>query len=1419
MAVEGKEVESGPGRKTNRSIRSIFVHADAVDKCLMAAGLIGAAANGTVTPVIFYLTGRMFNNIGDSGSASAADMLSHNVGQVALLFIFAACGGLVGCFLGVCWTITSERQATRMRSRYLKAVLRQDVGYFDLNATSTAEIVTSISNDSLIIQEVISEKIPYLIARGTSFIGSYIVGFLLLWRLALVVLPFVLLLVIPSLIYGKILLSLARQSRVEYNLASTIAEQAISSVRTVYAFVGENKTSIKFSEALQGSVKLGLKQGLAKGLAIGSNGITHFIWAFITFYGARMVKSHGAKGGSVFAVAFCIAHGGQQLGSSLSTLKPIYEACSAAERINEVIKRVPKIDLESMEGEILDNVRGEVEFKQVEFAYPSRPENIVFKDFSLKIPAGKTVALVGSSGSGKSTVVSLLQRFYDPLGGDIVLDGVPVNKLQLKWFRSQMGLISQEPTLFATTIKENILFGKEDAQMEEIIKAAKASNAHNFISQFPQGYDTQVGERGIQLSGGQKQRIAIARATIKAPKILLLDEATSALDSESERIVQEALDNASIRRTTIIVAHRLSTIRHADLIVVLQDGQVKETGSRDELMINEKGFYSMLVQLQHTEQKQVWEKDDTDSSTDASASITKNDINSASSHRVSLVNQTSSAKSFAPNQSSPCEEMNVKNKKLPAPSFRRLLAMNLPEWKEATLGCLGAVLYGAVQPVSFFTIGSTTSMFFLTDHGEIREKTKVYATVFVGIGCFSLIINVILHYNFAYMGEHLTIRIRERLLSKILTFEVGWFDQDENSSGTVCSRLANDASVVRSLVGDRMSLLVQSISGVTIACIMGLFIAWRLAVVMIAVQPLAILSMYTIRVLLKTVSKNAIKAQKDSSKLAADAVSNHRTITAFSSQDRILKMLEKAYEGTRKENACRSWFTGLGIGSAQLLILCLMAFIFWYGGKLISQGYIDSKAFFETYLVLSATGSIIAEAASMTSDSIKSSQVVASLFAILDHRTRIEPDDSNGYLAEEVTGCVEIHNVDFAYPARPNVVILKDFSFTIEAGRSTALIGQSGSGKSTIISLIERFYDPLKGVVKIDGRDIRSYNLRTLRKHIALVSQEPTLFAGTIRENILYGVSNETNESEVIEAAKAANAHEFIAGLAKGYETWCGDKGVQLSGGQKQRIATARAVLKNPTILLLDEATSALDSKSEKSVQEALDRIMVGRTSVVVAHRLSTIKNCDLIAVIKQGKVVETGMGRPITAELVSMVPPEGSAAGGAGGTGGGGAGGTTASQESIKAKLEMYLKEVKELFHDREEKYDMFHQVVKDFMDQNQRTDVVSVIAQVKELLKGHNNFIYEFNAFLPNGYEIIPDEDTPPPEIPVAFVSAISFVNKLKVRFRNEEHVYISFLDVMNRCREKKYTMDEVYTKVASLFKDHPDLFEEFESFLRNT
>ena len=422
-----------------------------------------------------------------------------------------------------------------------------------------------------------------------------------------------------------------------------------------------------------------------------------------------------------------------------------------------------------------------------------------------------------------------------------------------------------------------------------------------------------------------------------------------------------------------------------------------------------------------------------------------------------------------------------------------------------------------------------------------------------------------------------------------------------------------------------MALVVQTFSAVIIACTMGLIIAWRLAIVMIAIQPIIIACFYTRRVLLQSMSSKAIKAQGESSKIAAEAVSNLRTITAFSSQDRILKMLEKAQEGPSRESIRQSWFAGIGLACSQSLTSCTWAFDFWYGGKLVSHGHVTAKALFETFMILVSTGRVIADAGSMTSDLAKGADAVGSVFAILDRYTKIEPDDPEGCKPEKLTGQIELHDVHFAYPARPNAMIFQGFSIKIDAGKSTALVGQSGSGKSTIIGLIERFYDPLKGVVTIDGRDIKSYHLRSLRKHVALVSQEPTLFGGTIKENIAYGASGKTSEAEIIEAARAANAHDFIASLKDGYDTYCGERGVQLSGGQKQRIAIARAILKNPEVLLLDEATSALDSQSEKLVQGALERVMVGRTSVVVAHRLSTIQNCDMIAVLDKGRVVEKG--------------------------------------------------------------------------------------------------------------------------------------------------------------------------------------------------
>ncbi|KAG5572892.1 hypothetical protein H5410_062658 [Solanum commersonii] len=1076
-------------------ITTIFMHADGVDILLMTLGFLGAVGDGATFPVMLIATSKLMNIIAGLNTSNVLNF-RHNINE------------------GFCWTRTAERQASRLRIRYLKAVLRQDVGYFDLHVASTANVIASVSGDSLVIQDCISEKVPLFLRDVSTFIGAYVVGFLMIWRLALIAFPMVFLLMIPSMIYGRALMRISRKMRDEYSKAGSIVEQVVSSIRTVYSFVGERKSIEDYCVALEGCVELGVKQGLAER-------IVHWK-ALMSYYGSTLVMYNGAHGGNVFMVTLAISLGGiRSLSSGLSNIKDFAEAKVANEHVMEIMKRVPKIDSENMEGQTLDKMTGEIEFKHIEFAYPSRPESIVLKDFNLKIPRGKTVALVGGSGSGKSTVIALLQRFYDPLAGEILLDGVVINRLQPKWLRSQMGLVSQEPALFATTIKENILFGKEDTSMEQVTEAAKASNAHNFICQLPQGYYTKLDS----ILGW----IADLESWLDLTFFLLLmrQQCTRHCIRKSGA---RSSRHASIGRTTIIVAHRLSTIRNADLIALVQNGQVKEIGSHNELIKNQENrLYASLVRLQQTEKP-------------AGATIVsaQQSANRDDSKHTSIPSFLIEAKST------------VKNAAVPSTSgegsFKRLLAMNLPEWKQATLGCIGAILVGGVQP----------------------------------------------HYNFAVMGERLTKRVRERMLSKILTFEVGWYDKEQNSTAAICSKLADEASVVRSLVGDRMSLFIQTIAGMTIACMVGLVIAWRMSLVLFTVQPVIILCLYCKWVSLKSMSEKSIKAQEESSKLAAEAVTNLRTVTAFSSQAQILLMLKEAQEGPLHESIQQSWFAGIVLGTTNSLQSCTWALFFWYGGYLMAEGNIGAQALFQTFVLLSSNGLVIADLGTMTKDLARGTDAVSLVFATLDRYSLIEPEDSDGYKPKKITGHIEMCEVDFAYPARPNVIIFKGFSITIDAGKSTALVGQ-WFGES-------------------------------LRKHIALVSQEPTLFSGIIRENIAYGVlaSEEVDESQ-IEAAKAANVHSFVSALEDGYDTWCGDRGLQLSGGQKQRIAIARAILKNPGVLLLDEATSALDSQSEKLVQDALERVMVRWTSVVMAHRLCTIQNCDAIVVLDKGKVVEKG--------------------------------------------------------------------------------------------------------------------------------------------------------------------------------------------------
>ncbi|KAA8522036.1 hypothetical protein F0562_012650 [Nyssa sinensis] len=1209
--TKDKKNREGEGKKPYQvPLIKLFVFADAYDYFLMFVGSIGACIHGASVPVFFIFFGKLINIIGMAYLFPAE--ASHKVAKFSLDFVYLSVAILFSSWAEVaCWIHTGERQATKMRMAYLRSILNQDISLFDTTA-STGEVIAAITSDILVVQDAISEKVGNFLHYISRFIAGFTIGFIQMWQISLVTLSIVPLIAIAGLMYAYVATGLIARVRRSYVKAGEIAEQVIANVRTVQAFAAEETAVKSYRAALLDTYKYGRKAGLAKGLGLGTMHCVLFLsWSLLVWFTSIVVHKKIANGGQSFTTMLNVVLAGLSLGQAAPDISAFIRAKAAAYPIFEMIERNTVSRTSSKTGRKLDKLDGHIQFKDVCFSYPSRPNVMIFNKLCLDIPAGKIVALVGGSGSGKSTVTSLIERFYEPLAGQILMDGTDIRELDLKWLRQRIGLVNQEPALFATTIGENILYGKEDATLDEITSAAKLSEAITFINNLPDRYETQVGERGIQLSGGQKQRIAIARAIVKNPSILLLDEATSALDTESEKSVQEALDRVMVGRTTLVVAHRLSTIRNADVIAVIQNGKVVETGSHEELISKPNSAYVSLIQLQ--EETSLHHLPSQGPTMGQSLRYSRELCHTTSSRGVSFRSNNESVGRIGVDE--------VETVKPPHVSARRLYSMVGSDWTYGVFGAICALIAGAQMPL--FALGITHALVsYYMDWDTTRHEVKKISFLFCGGAAISVIVHAFEHLCFGIMGERLTLHVREMMFSAILRNEIGWFDDTSNTSSTLASRLESDATLLRTVSVDRAAILLQNAGLVVTSFIIAFILNWRLALVVIATYPLIISGHIGERLFMQGYGGNSSKAYLKANMFAGEAVSNIRTVAAFCSEEKVLNLYACELVEPSKRSFTRGQIAGIFYGVSQFFIFSSYGLALWYGSELMAKGLSSFKSVMKSFMVLIITAIAVGETLTMAPDLLKGNQMVASVFEVLDRKTEVIGDAGEELM--RVEGTIELKDVQFNYPSRPDVVIFKDFSLRVCAGKSMALVGQSGSGKSSVLALILRFYDPTAGKVMIDGKDINKLKLKSLRKHIGLVQQEPALFATSIYENILYG-KEEASEVEVIEAAKLANAHSFISALPEGYSTNVGERGGQLSGGQKQRVAIARAILKNPAILLLDEATSALDVESEHVVQQALAGLMRNRTTVMVAHRLSTIRSADQISVLQDGRIIEQG--------------------------------------------------------------------------------------------------------------------------------------------------------------------------------------------------
>ncbi|KAH7842842.1 hypothetical protein Vadar_009709 [Vaccinium darrowii] len=1232
----------------------LFSFADSTDVVLMIVGTIGALGNGLCMPLMTILLGDVINSFGQTQNNK--DVV-HVVSKVSLKLIYLGLGAGVAAFLQVsCWMVTGERQAARIRGLYLKNIIRQDIGFFD-KETSTGEVVGRMSGDTVLIQDAMGEKVGKVIQLVSTFLGGFVIAFIKGWLLTLVLLSSIPILVIAGGATSIFISKVASSGQNAYAKAATVVEQTIGSIRTVASFTGEKQAVIKYNKSLVDAYKSGIQEGLAAGLSLGAVTFVSFCtYSLAIWFGAKMILDKGYTGGDVLNVIVAVMTGSMSLGQASPCMTAFAAGQAAAFKMFETINRNPEIDAHDITGKKLDDIRGDIELRDVYFSYPARPDEPIFSGFSLSIPSGMTAAMVGQSGSGKSTVINLLQRFYDPQSGEVLIDGINLKEFQLKWVRYKIGLVSQEPVLFTCSIKDNIAYGKDGATVEEIKAAAELANAAKFIDKLPQGLETMVGEHGTQLSGGQKQRIAIARAILKDPRILLLDEATSALDAESERIVQEALDRIMVNRTTVIVAHRLSTVMNADMIAVIHRGKIVEKGSHSVLLEDPEGAYSQLIRLQEMSNDSEQAAMDVhrsnfvnvhrSDSMDVHRSDSTRELGRKTSQRMSFLRSISRGSSDPGNSSchhlkvssgipaglnvpeialeeaeANCAQVSKKPSNVP---LRRLAHLNKPEVPVLIAGAIAAVINGSILPIFGLLISNVINAFYKPPH-QLKEDSNFWALIFIVLGGVSLFAFPAQSYLFSLAGCKLIKRIRSMCFEKVIQMEVSWLDEPENSSGAIGARLSADAASVRALVGDALAQLVQDSASAIAGLVIAFTACWQLAFIILALVPLIGVSGYVQLKFMQGFSADAKLMYQEASQVANDAVGSIRTVASFCAEEKVMQLYKKKCEGPMNTGIRQGVVSGIGFGLSLALLFFVYAASFYAGAKLVEADKATFSDVFRVFLAITVAAMAISQSSGLAPDSTKAKGAAASIFAILDRKSKIDPSDESGMTLESVKGEIELRHISFKYPSRPNVQIFRDLSLKIHSCKTVALVGESGSGKSTVIALLQRFYNPDLGHIILDGIEIQRLQLKWLRQQMGLVSQEPVLFNETIRANIAYGKEGNATEAEILAASELANAHKFICGLQQGYDTIVGERGVQLSGGQKQRVAIARAMVKSPKILLLDEATSALDAKSERVVQDALDRVMANRTTVVVAHRLSTIKNADVIAVVKNGFIVEKG--------------------------------------------------------------------------------------------------------------------------------------------------------------------------------------------------
>ncbi|MBF0277211.1 MAG: ABC transporter ATP-binding protein [SAR324 cluster bacterium] len=1089
---------------------------------------------------------------------------------------------------------TSAGVLAILRQKLYEKIVELGPAYFGLHRTG--DVLLSVVDGVEQLETYFGRYIPQLFIALIVPVVFFVFVFFLDWPVAVVMLVFALLTLFAPALFHSWDSENAKARQKAYSAFGAEFLDALQGLATLQAF-GQSGSRGNFlakkshelfkrtmwvlaTNALtRGITDTGIALGAASMLGLGAYRVTQGLMSLEVLLILLMI---GIEVFRPLRELRELLHNGMMGQSSAEGILALLEQ-------KPLIAPTPVYQSKQIRGDLLPTIR----FESVQFTYPGadRPSH---RSMNFSVAAGERIGIVGSSGCGKSTVVRLLLRLYDPQSGVIRVGEHDLRDLDKETLHRHIAVVQQDTYLFHGTVRENLLFGKADATENELLEASKTANAHEFIDGLPQKYDTVIGERGIKLSGGQRQRIAIARAVLKNAPILVLDEALSSVDTENEALIQEALDRAMKGRTTLVFAHRLSSVIDSDRILVLEQGQIVEEGTHSQLMRDQKAYYALMTgQIENSEDDFLAD----------GASVRFRDL-----EMDRTADDDRQVGPGPPDSILKAEGMGWLE------TIRYLMQMVAP-WKKKlfVVFMLGILRVGALIGVGIISALIVAAV----------KNNVSYENLLIVLFVIAPLAGL-LHWLESWLAHDMAFRLLSELRIKLYRKldSLGPAYMTRRRTGDLVGTATNDVELVEFFFAHTVAPAFVAVLVPAAVVLTLIYNGPLMAFVLLPFLVLVALSPLMLRHRIDELGSRAREALGSLNAHVVDTIQGLSEIITFQQSERYgeeLLQKTKRYHQIRlpffkdltMQTAILEVATGLG---GLAVVLC--------GTYLVNENLLDSSILPMLTLISMAAFLPISEIAHIGRQLADTLGATRRLYAVQNESAPIQDGPGVDSFGNQEKG-LEMKKVTFSY-LRDGRFALKDANFSIPAGKMVALVGPSGAGKTTAAHLLMRFWDPIMGEITFQGYPLSQFRLDELRKNIALVTQDTYLFHNSIQENIMIA-RPAADKKELHDAIERAALREFIDALPEGLNTPVGERGVRLSGGQRQRVAIARAFLKDAPVLILDEATSHLDSINERLVHDALEDLMHNRTTVVIAHRLSTVRNADAIVVLDQGQIAETG--------------------------------------------------------------------------------------------------------------------------------------------------------------------------------------------------